>query len=49
MKNLKLTTCMKIFEKYDREMYKYIVRREEKELNMSEVSAYARTLRDEHK
>lgn len=49
MKNLKLKTCMSIFEKYDIEMYKYLEGRKESELNMAEVSGYARDLRDANK
>lgn len=49
MKNLKLKTCMSIFEKYDIEMYKYLEGRKESELNMEEVSGYARDLRDANK
>lgn len=49
MKNLKLKTCMRIFSKYDIEMYKYLEGRKESELNMAEVSVYARDLRDANK
>lgn len=49
MKNLKLTTCLRIFQKYDVEMYEYIKDFEERELNMGEVSGYARLLKDSHK
>lgn len=49
MKNLKLVTCLRIFRKYDIEMYNYIIAFEERELNMGEVSSYARLLRDSKK
>lgn len=49
MKNLKLDTCLKIFAKHDEAMYNYIKNYTESQLNMSEVSAYARQLRDENK
>lgn len=49
MKNLKLKTCMSVFSKYDIEMYKYLEGRKESELNMAEVSGYARDLRDANK
>lgn len=49
MKNLKLETCMRIFSRYDIEMYKYLEGRKESELNMAEVSGYARDLRDANK
>lgn len=49
MKNLKLATCLRIFQKYDIEMYEYIKDFSERNLNMSEVSSYARLLRDSKK
>lgn len=49
MKNMKLQTCMSIFAKYDIEVYKYLEGRKESELNMAEVSVYARDLRDANK
>ena len=49
MKNLKLTTCLWIFRKYDVEMYEYIKDFDECNLNMGEVSSYARLLRDSKK
>ena len=49
MKNLKLKTCLRIFRKYDIEMYEYIKDYKERELNMSEISSYARLLRDSKK
>lgn len=49
MKNLKLTTCLRIFRKYDVEMYNYIKDFGERELNIGEVSSYARLLRDSKK
>jgi|GEM_PF-6459218 len=44
--NLSLTTCRRIFEKHDPEMAQYIAGKSEEALNMSEVSDYARGLRD---
>ena len=49
MKNLKLATCLRIFLKYDIEMYNYIKDFGERELNMGEFSGYARLLKDSHK
>ena len=49
MKNLKLATCLRIFQKYDVEMYEYIKDFGEHNLNMNEISSYARLLRDSKK
>ena len=49
MKNLKFATCLWIFQKYDVEMYEYIKDVDERNLNMGEVSSYARLLRDSKK
>ena len=43
---LTLVTCRRIFEKHDPEMAQYIAGKTEEALNMSEVSDYARSLRD---
>ena len=49
MKNLKLATCLRIFRKYDVEMYEYIKDISEHNLNMGEISSYARLLRNSKK
>lgn len=49
MKNLKLSTCLRIFRKYDVDLYNYIKYYADRRLNMDEISSYARLLRDSHK
>lgn len=49
MKNLKLTTCLRIFRKYDVELYECIKDISERNLHMGEISSYARLLRDSKK
>jgi len=45
MKNLTLKTCLMIFKKHDSEMFDYIKDRDEKSLNMDEISGSARRLK----
>lgn len=47
-KNLTLNYCIRIARKHDPEFAEYINRYTEKQLNMSEVSAYIRCIRDNH-
>ena len=45
MKNLSLKTCMNILKNFDVSMFNYLDGRNEKSLNMYEISDYARSLK----
>ena len=46
---LALSTCLRIFEEFDKNFYNEIKDRTERQLNMDEVSGYARDLRNTHR